>query len=90
VVISDRVGFRRPSQAIYELTTSKIGLPPDDCLFVNDTEASHPTARELGMGTLFFIGADGDSAGIGGHRHRLDDAARRECRTGADDVTYRL
>jgi putative hydrolase of the HAD superfamily len=64
VVISDRVGLRKPNPAIYELTASKIGLPPGDCLFVDDAEANLPTARELGMGTLFFTGADGEIAEI--------------------------
>jgi putative hydrolase of the HAD superfamily len=64
VVISDQVGLRKPSLAIYELTASKIGLPPDDCLFVDDTQANLPPARELGMGTVFFTGANGEIAEI--------------------------
>jgi putative hydrolase of the HAD superfamily len=60
VVISDQVGLRKPGPAIYELTASKIGLPPGDCLFVDDAEANLPPARELGMGTLLFTGADSD------------------------------
>jgi epoxide hydrolase-like predicted phosphatase len=60
VVISDQVGLRKPSLAIYQLTASKIGVPPEDCLFVDDTEANLPPARELGMGTVFFSGADGE------------------------------
>ena len=43
---------------------SKIGLPPEDCLFVDDTEANLPAARELGMGAFFFKGADGEIAEI--------------------------
>lgn len=64
VVISDRVGLRKPDPAIYELAASKIGLPPGDCLFVDDTEANLPAAHDLGMGTLFFTGADGEIADI--------------------------
>lgn len=60
VVISDQVGLRKPSPAIYDLTCSKLGLPPDACLFVDDTEANLPAARELGMGTLLFTGAGSD------------------------------
>jgi epoxide hydrolase-like predicted phosphatase len=60
VVISDQVGLRKPGPAIYELTASKIGLPPDGCLFVDDTEANLPPARELGMGTLLFTGIVGE------------------------------
>jgi len=60
VVISDRVGLRKPGPEIYQLTASLIGLPPSQCLFVDDTERNLPTARDLGMGTLLFTGADGD------------------------------
>jgi epoxide hydrolase-like predicted phosphatase len=65
VVISDQVGLRKPGHAIYELTASKIGLTPGDCLFVDDTEANLPAARELGMGTLLFTGADDEVTVIG-------------------------
>jgi putative hydrolase of the HAD superfamily len=64
VVISDRVGLRKPSPEIYELTAAKIGLSPSECLFVDDTEHNLPVARDLGMGTLFFTGADGEIAEI--------------------------
>jgi len=56
VVISEQVGLRKPSTAIYELTASKIGLPPDDCLFVDDTEANLPpgcwAVRPIGHAAL--------------------------------------
>jgi putative hydrolase of the HAD superfamily len=64
VVISDQVGMRKPSTRIYELTAAKLGLKPAECLFVDDTEYNLPAARELGMGTLFFTGADGEVAEI--------------------------
>ena len=64
VVISDRVGLRKPGPEIYQLTASKIGLPPGECLFVDDTEHNLPGARDLGMGTLFFTGTDGEVAKI--------------------------
>jgi epoxide hydrolase-like predicted phosphatase len=60
VVISDRVGLRKPGPEIYTLTASLIGLPPDTCLFVDDTERNLPPARDLGMGTLLFTGADNE------------------------------
>lgn len=64
VVISDRVGLRKPGPEIYQLTASLIGLPPGECLFVDDTERNLPPARDLGMGTLLFTGADGEIAEI--------------------------
>lgn len=60
VVISDRAGLRKPALEIYTLTASLIGLPPSECLFVDDTERNLPTARDLGMGTLLFTGAAGE------------------------------
>jgi putative hydrolase of the HAD superfamily len=75
VVISDQVGLRKPSPAIYELTASKIGLPPDECLFVDDTKDNLPVARELGMGTLLFTGRrQRDRRDRKAHRHRLTTA----------------
>lgn len=56
VVISDRVGLRKPDPRIFQLTAEKLGLPPGDCLFVDDTEHNLPGARDLGMGTVFFTG----------------------------------
>jgi epoxide hydrolase-like predicted phosphatase len=60
VVISDQVGLRKPDPEIYRLTASKIGLPPSECLFVDDTEHNLPGAHDLGMGTLFFTGEDAE------------------------------
>jgi epoxide hydrolase-like predicted phosphatase len=64
VVISDQVGLRKPDPEIFRLTAAEIGLPPGECLFVDDTEHNLPGARDLGMGTLFFTGADGEVAEI--------------------------
>jgi len=64
VVISDRVGLRKPDPEIFRLTASMLGLEPGDCLFVDDTEHNLPGAAGLGMGTLFFTGAAGEVATI--------------------------
>jgi epoxide hydrolase-like predicted phosphatase len=64
VVISDRVGLRKPSPEIYELTATKLGLSPGDCLFVDDTEHNLPAAGDLGMGTVFFTGTESEVAEI--------------------------
>jgi putative hydrolase of the HAD superfamily len=59
VVISDQVGLRKPDPEIFKLTAAKLNLPLRECLFVDDTEHNLPGAAALGMGTLFFTGADG-------------------------------
>ena len=64
VVISDQVGLRKPEPPIYELTAAKLGLRPEDCVFVDDTPANLVTARQLGMATVHFAGAPSDFAEI--------------------------
>lgn len=54
VVISDHVGLRKPGAAVYELTAAKIGVEPAACVFVDDTDANLPAARELGMAVVHF------------------------------------
>ena len=58
VIISDRVGLRKPGREIYLLTASKLGLPPEQCVFVDDSAANLPVARELGMATVHFLGSE--------------------------------
>ena len=64
VVISDQVGLRKPEPSIYHLTAAKLGLGPEDCVFVDDTPANVVTARHLGMAAVHFTGAPSDFAEI--------------------------
>jgi epoxide hydrolase-like predicted phosphatase len=54
VVISDRVGLGKPDPAIYQLTADQLGLPAEQCVFVDDTAHNLPPARQLGMATVLF------------------------------------
>jgi epoxide hydrolase-like predicted phosphatase len=54
VIISDQVGLRKPDPAIYTLTAAKIDVPPRSCVFVDDTAANLPAARDLGMAVVHF------------------------------------
>ena len=56
VVISDQVGLRKPDPQIYLRTAAALGLTPEECVFVDDTEANLPSARQLGMGVVYFTG----------------------------------
>ena len=60
VVVSDQAGLRKPDPAIYLLAAAKIGVPPEACVFVDDTTSNLPAARELGMATVHFTGTDND------------------------------
>ncbi len=61
VVISGDTGTRKPDPAIYLIATDELGVPPRECVFVDDTLANIPAAEELGMATVHFTDA---AAGI--------------------------
>ena len=58
VVISGEVGLRKPEPRIYELGAEAIGLPPAECVFVDDLASNLKPARELGMATVHHTSAE--------------------------------
>jgi epoxide hydrolase-like predicted phosphatase len=49
VVISGEVGMRKPEPRIYHLVADKLGIPPQQCVFVDDLEQNIQGAEEVGM-----------------------------------------
>ncbi|GAB2493523.1 HAD family hydrolase [Nocardiopsis aegyptia] len=49
VVISGEVGMRKPEERIYLHTCERLGLAPEDCVFIDDLEHNVRTAEALGM-----------------------------------------
>ena len=75
VVISGEVGMRKPEPRIYLLTCQRIGLRPQECVFIDDLERNVRAAEELGMTGILhtdvatttrelrgFLMADGEAA----------------------------
>ena len=58
VVISGETGMRKPDPAIYLLTADKLGVPPQECVFADDTAANLPAASALGMATVHVTDAN--------------------------------
>ena len=52
VVISGEEGMRKPAPPLYALAAERIGLPPEECVFVDDLPFNLPPAEELGMATV--------------------------------------
>lgn len=52
VVISDRVGLRKPDPEIFLLAAERLALPASACVFVDDVARYLPPAQRLGMGTV--------------------------------------
>jgi len=49
VVISSEVGLRKPDPAIYALAAERLGLPPDQIVFVDDLRPNVRAAAAAGM-----------------------------------------
>ena len=48
VVISGEVGLRKPEPEIFELTSTRLGLRPEQCVFVDDLKHNVAAAAALG------------------------------------------
>jgi putative hydrolase of the HAD superfamily len=58
VVISGEVGLRKPDPAIYALAAERIGLAPDELVFVDDLGGNLKPARAMGMATVLHRAAE--------------------------------
>jgi len=52
VVISAEVGLRKPAPEIYALGAQAVGLPPAECVYVDDIGGNLKPAKALGMTTV--------------------------------------
>jgi putative hydrolase of the HAD superfamily len=52
VVISARVGMRKPEERIFLLAADELGLAPAQCAFVDDMEGNIAAARALGFAAV--------------------------------------
>ena len=52
VVISGDEGMRKPAPEIYALGAERIGLGPEECVFVDDLPGNLKPARAMGMATV--------------------------------------
>ena len=57
VVISGVVGIRKPTPEIYAMGAEAVGLPPDECVFVDDLGFNLKPAKGLGMATVLHTDA---------------------------------
>jgi putative hydrolase of the HAD superfamily len=58
-ICSAEVQMAKPEPGIYRLAAERLGLPPADCVFVDDVERNVAAARAVGMeGVVFRIDED--------------------------------
>ena len=58
VVISAEVGMHKPQPEIFLLGAQRIGLPPEECVFVDDLRENCEGAEAVGMTAVLHRGAD--------------------------------
>lgn len=58
VVISGEVGMHKPQPEIFRLGAERIGVEPEDCVFVDDLRENCAGAEAVGMAAVLHRGAD--------------------------------
>jgi epoxide hydrolase-like predicted phosphatase len=56
VVISGEVGLNKPHAEIYELAAERVGVPPVECVFVDDLRENCEGAERVGMTAVLHRG----------------------------------
>ena len=59
VVISGEVGLYKPEPEIFHMGAEKVGVPVEECVFVDDLRENCAGAEEVGMTAILHRGADG-------------------------------
>jgi putative hydrolase of the HAD superfamily len=57
VVVSYVVGCAKPEPEIFQITLDRLGVAPQEALFVDDRQENIDAAKRLGIDTLHFTGA---------------------------------
>ena len=58
VVISGEVGIRKPDPAIFALTAQRLGVSPQQCVFVDDLDKNIAVAQAAGMAGVLHRNAE--------------------------------
>ncbi len=58
VIDSSEVGHRKPEPEIYELTTKRLGYPPERILYLDDFLANVAGARDAGWDAIYVTGPE--------------------------------
>lgn len=57
VVESSKLGMRKPDPRIYQHACDLLGVPPEDCVYLDDLGVNLKPAREMGMTTIKVLNA---------------------------------
>ncbi len=60
IICSAEVGMAKPEPAVYLMASERLGLPPRECVFVDDLDSNVEAARQVGMSGVLFRLDKGD------------------------------
>jgi len=55
VIASGEVGWDKPAPEIFTMTIERLGVRPEECLFIDDVPAFTAVAASLGMKTFTYV-----------------------------------
>jgi putative hydrolase of the HAD superfamily len=58
VIESSKAGVRKPDPRIYEMCCDELGVPPEECAFLDDLGVNLKPARAMGMTTIKVVDPD--------------------------------
>jgi putative hydrolase of the HAD superfamily len=58
IVYSHEVGHLKPEPAIYAVACERLGLEPDEVLFLDDLQVNVDGARAVGMNAITFVNTE--------------------------------
>jgi putative hydrolase of the HAD superfamily len=58
IVYSHEVGHRKPEPAIYAIASERLGVKPQEVLFLDDLQANGDGARAVGMNAIRFLNTE--------------------------------
>ena len=65
IVCSAEVGMAKPEAEIFRLAASRLGVAPEECVFVDDWDQNIEAARKIGMtGVLYRVDKGDDLAAL--------------------------
>lgn len=54
VIVSGDIGFAKPSPEIYEIAAKRLGVQPEECVFIDDRELFVSAATSVGMTGILY------------------------------------
>jgi putative hydrolase of the HAD superfamily len=55
VIESSRLGIRKPEPAFFEACCTRLGIEPQEAVFIDDLGVNLKPARQMGMTTIKFV-----------------------------------